>query len=648
MNIVFPSRPSPQPLASHVRKRNLNQLSPIASKVEEKVAMTPSLNSITNSNVKKKQAVVTNVWTPLARTIFLVLISLTVLVRFFKLSYPAEVVFDEVHFGGFASHYLKREYYYDVHPPLGKIMIAGIGYFLGFDGNFRFEKIGLEYSKGNAPYISMRLAMVGFGSGAIALALASLIEMGVSPWAVAFGGVLLAFDNALITQTKFILLDALLFFFIMASIWSWIKFKKESQQNSFSIDWWKYLCLSGASIAGSIGVKMVGLFTVLTIGLGTIYDLWKISDQKRNLNQHQLTKHFGARVLCLIVLPSVLYTSFFWIHLKVLNKTGPGDAFMSSDFQAGLEGNALHSTSRQVFFGQTIRLKSKLEDVYLYSHNHFYPLHHDDGKVSSQGQQVTGYGGDDINSEWVLMPSPDQPLRKGEKRPLKNGSVIRLFHKGTSKYLMTHDVASPLTMTNQEVACIDVEKKPNETLFTFDLQQGTAEKTMTKSSVFKLVHTLTKVAIHNHQENLPKWMPGHREINGDKRGVKDGSKWTVSDIMDPIDEVERKEMASRKKPHLSFLAKFKELQIKMLQSNSQLHDDHPFKSHPASWPFVQRGVAFWDKSKKARIYLLGNIVAWYVALISLLALSAAIVKEIYLVHRGINTSPSGIEKQLII
>lgn len=85
---------------------------------------------------------------------------LAVLVRLFRLSRPNSVVcvpyyvlfcclfpdtgfrFDEVHFGKFASKYIKTQYFVDVHPPLAKLLITLAAFVGGFDGQFDFKDIG--------------------------------------------------------------------------------------------------------------------------------------------------------------------------------------------------------------------------------------------------------------------------------------------------------------------------------------------------------------------------------------------------------------------------------------------------------------------------------------------------------------------------
>ncbi len=47
-----------------------------------------------------------------------------------------------MHFGRYAGLYLRRTFHFDIHPPLGKLLFAGAGWFGGFDPDFKFDRIG--------------------------------------------------------------------------------------------------------------------------------------------------------------------------------------------------------------------------------------------------------------------------------------------------------------------------------------------------------------------------------------------------------------------------------------------------------------------------------------------------------------------------
>jgi len=51
--------------------------------------------------------------------------------------------------------YVNRTFFFDVHPPLGKLLFAAVGYFNGYDGKFKFASIGLPYPP-EVPYVAMR------------------------------------------------------------------------------------------------------------------------------------------------------------------------------------------------------------------------------------------------------------------------------------------------------------------------------------------------------------------------------------------------------------------------------------------------------------------------------------------------------------
>ncbi|NXR78401.1 POMT2 transferase, partial [Pycnonotus jocosus] len=254
---------------------------------------------------------------------------------------------DETHFGKMGSYYINRTFFFDVHPPLGKMLIGLAGYLSGYDGTFPFQKPGDRYEQHN--YMGMRgvrlcrLMSVQAYQVRDLFRLVPLLELSKSLPAALLTAFILVFDTGCITLSQYILLDPILMFFLMGAVLSMVKCNSCADR-PFSASWWFWLSLTGVSLAGAMGVKFVGLFVVLLVGLNTIYDLWDLLGNL-SLSLVMFGKHLLARVLCLIVLPLALYMAMFAVHFAVLNRSGPGDGFFSSAFQSQLIGNNLHNVS---------------------------------------------------------------------------------------------------------------------------------------------------------------------------------------------------------------------------------------------------------------------------------------------------------------
>ncbi|XP_069592024.1 protein O-mannosyl-transferase 2 isoform X8 [Ranitomeya imitator] len=74
--------------------------------------------------------------------------------RFYRLAEPPHVCWDETHFGKMGSYYINRTFFFDVHPPLGKMLIGLAGHLTGYNGSFSFLQPGLHY--GSHSYVGMR------------------------------------------------------------------------------------------------------------------------------------------------------------------------------------------------------------------------------------------------------------------------------------------------------------------------------------------------------------------------------------------------------------------------------------------------------------------------------------------------------------
>src|SRR3989344_3587357 len=95
------------------------------------------------------------------KTSIIILILVSVGVHFAFFGHPNETVFDEVHFGKFVSAYYTHQYYFDIHPPGGKLIIAGFAKLVSARGGsasggqqFSFAKIGQEFPDNK--YLALR------------------------------------------------------------------------------------------------------------------------------------------------------------------------------------------------------------------------------------------------------------------------------------------------------------------------------------------------------------------------------------------------------------------------------------------------------------------------------------------------------------
>ncbi|KAI9746141.1 MAG: hypothetical protein M1818_000822 [Claussenomyces sp. TS43310] len=566
---------------------------------------------------------------------------LAFITRFWGISHPNEVVFDEVHFGKFASYYLERTYFFDVHPPFGKLLFALMGWFVGYDGHFLFENIGDSYIDNKVPYVAFRSMPALLGALTVPVVFDIMWESGYSLPACILASGLVLFDNAHIGQTRLILLDATLVFAMACSLLCYIRFYKLRHQ-PFGRKWWKWLLLTGFSLSCVISTKYVGLFAFLTIGSAVALDLWDLFDVNRRqgaLTLPEFGKHFVARAVGLIIVPFFFYLFWFQVHFLILSRSGPGDDFMSPEFQETLSDNVMTSNSVTVDYYDAVVLRHKETKAYLHSHPDRYPLRYDDGRVSSQGQQVTGYPYNDTNNQWELLPLDDDDV-KGHH--VRNSDLVRLRHVVTDTILISHDVASPYYPTNQEFTTVSIEDaltdRFNDTLFEVRIENGkVGQELRSLSGQFKLVHNPSKVAMWTHTTPLPDWAYKQQEINGNKNLQQSSNIWYIDDIPSILAGSDRLIKQERKAKHLPFLKKWFELQRAMFFHNNALTSSHPYSSQPYQWPFLLRGVSFWTQNDtRQQIYFLGNPLGWWITS-SLIAVYAGILAADQLsLRRGVD------------
>ncbi|KAH8105409.1 mannosyltransferase 1 [Cristinia sonorae] len=547
--------------------------------------------------------------------LLLVIILIASVVRLFRISSPDSVVFDEVHFGKFASRYIKSRYFVDVHPPLAKLLITLAGRVFGYDGNFDFNDIGKKYE--NVPYVAMRLLPGILGVATVPLAYLTLRALDCRATTALLASFFITFENGLITQSRHILLDSPLIFFTALTVFLWTGFCNEDKHEPFTDSWWTWLLLTGLSLGAVVSCKWVGLFTIATIGFGTVRQLWLLLGDTR-VSMKLFTRHFMARAIGLIVVPVLFYMFMFWLHFLILSNSGEGDGFMTSEFQHTLRGRSMSDTYADVALGSEISIRHvNTQGGYLHSHPHTYP-------TGSNQQQVTLYPHRDSNNDWRIYNASESNTMEDDMKanPLvyvTAGMRVKLRHIATDKALHSHDFRPPVSDVEfqNEVSAYGVPGWHGDMNddWIVEIKSGdkkdkeSTKRLRTLHTQFRLRHVLTGCYLFSHKVKLPDWAYEQQEVTCNKNAVLANSLWYIETANHP-NQPSDSEKVNYRLP--GFLSKFLELQQVMWTTNAGLTERHTYDSRPSSWPRLRRGINFWVKDHR-QIYLLGNPLIWWLS-----------------------------------
>ncbi|KAF9557834.1 hypothetical protein EC968_007416 [Mortierella alpina] len=537
---------------------------------------------------------------------------LALVVRLWHIGYPTSVVFDEVHFGGFASKYIRGRFFMDVHPPLAKMLIALTGWLFGLNPNFDFKEIGMDYLEPKVPYVAMRMLGALMGVAVVPMAFYTIKNSGHSLHASILAAILVLFENSIVTQSRLILLDSPLIFFTAFTALAWTNFHNQ-RKYPFSDDWYIWLFLTGVGLGLAGSVKWVGLFIIATIGTSTINQLWILWGDLR-VTTRVWMNHFAARAVCLIAVPLVIYMFMFEIHFLLLGSSGDGDGFMSAPFQMTL-GHSLQDSPLDVAYGATLSIRHLgTQGGYLHSHPSNY-------ETGSRQQQITLYPHKDNNNDWIIQRKDGTVPDRLEY--VKNGDIVRLLHVPTSKRLHSHEQKAPVTEDDNhfEVSGYggdgfagDANDEWRVEIVEFEGKNKKAgDQLHTLRSKFKLVHVNMACDLFSHKVKLPKWGFEQQEVTCMRSAVLAKSTWIIeSNTYSAYPHNAPK--VNYKKP--GFFGKFIELNKVMWTTNAGLTDSHPYESRPSSWPWMRRGISFWGKDQK-HMYLIGNWFIWYLSSLSI-------------------------------
>ncbi|OHT04610.1 Dolichyl-phosphate-mannose-protein mannosyltransferase [Tritrichomonas foetus] len=245
--------------------------------------------------------------------------------RLWILHNPDAVVFDEVHFGNFTNWYTKSEFFYDIHPPLGKMVMFLFANLSEYDGDIDFSG---NYARSfrNSQYVILRLTPAIFSSLCAPMIYLALRFDSFSSYAAFISAFLMCCDSSLLTEQRFILSDGMLHFFSCLFL---VVFSYTNSLPSFSSRWFLFIFLSGVTLGAACSSKNTAWGLMAYAAYVEVFITLQI------YAPFSFDAVFSVAVRgCLLALPViVVYVLSFVIHFIILPFSGQGTAYLCQDMK---------------------------------------------------------------------------------------------------------------------------------------------------------------------------------------------------------------------------------------------------------------------------------------------------------------------------
>ena len=257
--------------------------------------------------------------------------------RLWRLHYPETPVYDETHVGRFLGWYHERAFFFDVHGPLAKLSMYWSAVALGYDGRSSCPYESAEPFVATCDLLPQRLLPAVCGAALVPLAYCTCARMGLRPLAMLLAGWLVLIDTHLLGVSRIHLNDSIQLLLIALTHHFALGATAAPPPPPAPLPPWPQLLwqlgLTGLCLGCALQSKYAMALTTLGwLGLQNLWLLGVLAAQRRGARA--LFLQAAARGLVLLGLPLLLHVLLLRLHLRMLPRTGNGDAYMSPEFQA--------------------------------------------------------------------------------------------------------------------------------------------------------------------------------------------------------------------------------------------------------------------------------------------------------------------------